>query len=45
MPMSRSGAMLRLATPGFLLLVGVAAGAAGLLVPRTALALLLAWAL
>jgi hypothetical protein len=40
----RYGAMLRLATPGFLLLVGVA-GAAGLLVPRTVLALLLAWAL
>jgi len=41
----RYGAMLRLATPGFLLLVGVAAGAAGLLVPGTVLALLLAWAL
>ncbi|WP_375803129.1 hypothetical protein [Salinibacter sp.] len=41
----RYGAALRLATLGLLLLVGIAAGAAGLFVPGTALVLLLAWAL
>ncbi len=41
----RYGAMLRLVTPGFLLLVGLAAGAAVLLVPAALLALLLAWTL
>lgn len=41
----RYGAMLRLVTPGFLLLVVLAAGAAVLLLPASMLALLLAWTL
>lgn len=41
----RYGAVLRLLTPGFLLLVGLAAGAAVLLVPAALLALSLAWIL
>lgn len=41
----RYGAMLRLVTPGFLLLVVLAAGAAVLLVPAALLALLFAWTL